>query len=142
MKICSLKKPLILSTGMASLEEVKSTLNVIKSEGIKNDLVALVKKFNLEPEQEKDLIDYILPKGTAWTDKINIIYQKLIQAGVDAKKASSELSKEISTWYKKKLPLDVSAFFSDQEFKSNEFVNSLAKQLGRDYFKEHIINIL
>jgi hypothetical protein len=113
-----------------------------KSEGIKNDLVALVKKFNLEPEQEKDLIDYILPKGTAWTDKINIIYQKLIQAGIDAKKASSELSKEISTWYKKKLPLDVSAFFSDQEFKSDEFVNSLAKQLGRDYFKEHNFDAL
>jgi hypothetical protein len=108
-----------------------------KSVGIKNDLVSLVKKFNLEPEQEKDLVDYITPKGTAWTDKINIIYQKLIQAGIDAKKASSELSKEVSTWYKKKLPLDISAFFSDQEFKSKEFVISLAKQLARDYFKEH-----
>ena len=67
----------------------------------------------------------------------NGVYQRLIQAGIDAKKASSELSKEISTWYKNKLPLDISAFFSDQEFRAEEFKISLAKQLARDYFKEH-----
>jgi len=108
-----------------------------KSETIKNELVSLVKKFNLESEQEQELIDYISPKGVAWTYKIDGIYQRLIQAGIDNKRASSELSKEISTWYKNKLPLDISAFFSDQEFRAEEFKISLAKQLARDYFKEH-----
>lgn len=41
-KISSLKKSVILSTGMATLEEVKSALNVIKSEGIKNSEITIL----------------------------------------------------------------------------------------------------
>ncbi len=41
-KLCSLKKPVILSTGMANLEEVKLALDIIKSEGINNDEITLL----------------------------------------------------------------------------------------------------
>ena len=41
-KVCSLKKPLIISTGMATLEEVESALNVVKSEGIKNTEITIL----------------------------------------------------------------------------------------------------
>ena len=41
-KICSIKKPVILSTGMATLQEVKSALDVIKTEGIENNEITIL----------------------------------------------------------------------------------------------------
>ena len=41
-KLCSLKKPVILSTGMANLEEVKLALDIIKSEEINSDEITVL----------------------------------------------------------------------------------------------------
>ena len=107
-----------------------------KAEGLKNDLVKLVEKTKLEDEDKKEIKNGILSRGR-WPIKTDYVYKSLIAKGLDSRNVIKELTKEISSWYKNKLQLDVSKFFTSDEFNHKDFVIELAKQLARDYYKEH-----
>ena len=110
-----------------------------KSTPLITDMTKLVQKLNLDDELTQDLVQLVNTKNFkgAWPGKVNAVYSNLINNGVDRRKAINKLDKMISTWYRNKLKLDVSSFFTDNEFRSGDFVISLAKQLARDYFNEH-----
>jgi len=108
-----------------------------KSTELVKDLVKVTDEFNLESDTSKDLENYLTVKGTSWPYKIDGLYKALIQAGIDKLSAKDKISKTVSSWYKGKLKLDISSFFTEEEFRSSDFVIALAKQLARDYFNEH-----
>jgi len=107
-----------------------------KAEGLKSDLAKLVEKTKLEAEDKELIKNGILSRGS-WPVKIDYVYKSLIAKGLESRNVINELSKVVSSWYKNKLQLDSSKFFTTDEFKHSEFVVELAKQLARDYYKEH-----
>jgi hypothetical protein len=108
-----------------------------KSTELIKDLVKVSNKFSLDGDAAQELTNYLTTKGTSWPYKIDGLYKAIIQAGFNRSSAKDRITKTVSSWYRNKLKLDVSSFFTDNEFKSGEFVISLAKQLARDYFNEH-----
>lgn len=108
-----------------------------KSTELVKDLVKLSKKFDLDGDASQELTNYLTTKGTSWPYKLDGLYKAIIQAGFNKSSAKDRIAKTVSSWYRNKLKLDVSSFFTDNEFRSGDFVISLAKQLARDYFNEH-----
>jgi len=108
-----------------------------KSTELIKDLVKVSNKFNLDGDAAQELTNYLTTKGTSWPYKVDGLYKAIIQGGFNRSSAKDRITKTVSSWYRNKLKLDVSSFFTDNEFKSGEFVISLAKQLARDYFNEH-----
>ena len=108
-----------------------------KSTELVKDLVKVSKKFDLDGDASQELTNYLTTKGTSWPYKLDGLYKTIIQAGFNKSSAKDSIVKTVSSWYRNKLKLDVSSFFTDNEFRSGDFVISLAKQLARDYFNEH-----
>lgn len=108
-----------------------------KSTELVKDLVKVSNKFNLDGDASQELTNYLTTKGTSWPYKLDGLYKAIIQAGFNKSSAKDRITKTVSSWYRNKLKLDVSSFFTDNEFRSGDFVISLAKQLARDYFNEH-----
>jgi len=108
-----------------------------KSTELVKDLVKVANKFNMDGDASQELTNYLTAKGTSWAYKIDGLYKSLLQAGFNKQSAKDRITKTVNSWYKNKLKLDVSSYFTDNEFKSGEFVSALAKQLARDYFNEH-----
>ena len=110
-----------------------------KADGLKKDLAKLVDKTKLEKEDRDEIKNNILSRGS-WPVKVDYVYKALTGKGLEKRNVINELTKLISSWYKNKLQLDITKFFDtsgEVEFQHNEFVVELAKQLARDYYKEH-----
>lgn len=108
-----------------------------KSTELVKDLVKVSSKFNLDGDASQELTNYLTTKGTSWPYKIDGLYKAILQGGFNKSSAKDRITKTVSSWYRNKLKLDVSSFFTDSEFRSGDFVIALAKQLARDYFNEH-----
>ena len=111
-----------------------------KGDDIWKELAQLVGTFNLDKEQKEELQKIALTKGQrgfTWPFKINKIYQDALEMGIDEKKLKKDLSDEISSWYKNKLPMNFESYFTSDEFEAKRFIGDLARVLARDYFEEH-----
>lgn len=107
-----------------------------KADNLKKDLVTFINKTNLQPEDKKEIGASILSQGT-WPKKLDYIYKTLLGKGLESRDIISGLAKLVGSWYKNKLQLDISKFFTNDGFDHNKFTIELAKQLARDYYKEH-----
>ena len=100
------------------------------------DMAKMIEKFNLKDDQKEELNQIALKSGTPWPYKINTIYKRALEMGMDQKTLIKLFSDEISSWYKNKLDLDFKSYFDDNEFETIRFIVDLAKQLARDYEEE------
>ena len=107
-----------------------------KADNLKKELVAFVNKTNIEDEDKEELESNIASTGP-WPKKLDYIHGALLSKGLESRNIISGLSKVVSSWYKNKLRLDISKFFTNDGFNHSEFTVELAKQLARDYYTEH-----
>lgn len=107
-----------------------------KAENLKKELVTFVNNTDLETEDKEELERNILSQG-AWPKKLDYMQGALLAKGLESRNIVNGLSKLVSSWYKNKLRLDISKYFTNDGFNHSEFVIELAKQLARDYYNEH-----
>ena len=107
-----------------------------KADNLKKDLVAFINNTDLEVEDKKGMESGIMSRGS-WPVKLDYIYKALLGKGLESRVIVNGLTKLTGSWYKNKLQLDISKFFTNDEFKHSEFTVELAKQLARDYYNEH-----
>jgi hypothetical protein len=108
-----------------------------KADDIIKEMEKLINTFDLEDVQKEELKNLIRPKGTSWPYKIDKLFKSALELGIDNKKLTKDLSDEISSWYKNKLPMNFESYFTDNEFEAKKFIDNLATTLAKDYFEEH-----
>jgi len=124
-------------TGASGALVVPSYVVRGKSAEYIQNLIKLVDTLDLDKDQKEEIKNLITPKGTTWPFKVNTLYQSALNFGIDNKVIIEKISDKINFWYKNKLSMDISSYFTGKEFESDKFIVDLAKNLAKDYFEEH-----